>query len=267
MGILNVTPDSFSDGGIYLDPQRAIAQAHELAQAGADIIDIGAESSRPGSEPVSAAEELTRLRPALNALAGKLNIPISVDTYKSQVAQEAIELGAQMINDISGLRFDPQMPPLLAKYKIPVVIMHIRGAPKTMQQNLHYESFLPEVILYLKQSIVLAERAGIEPGQIVIDPGIGFGKTVNQNLQLINRLAEFKTLGKPILIGPSRKSFIGQVLNLPPGQREEGTAAAVACGILNGAHIVRVHDVAKMSRVVRMVDAIRQAGGCHDVLG
>ena len=259
MGILNITPDSFSDGGIYFDSQRAVDHAFEMAEAEADIIDIGAESSRPGSEAISADEELARLAPVLSALQGKLKVPVSVDTYKSQVAEAAIELGAGIINDISGLMADPRMAPLLAKHNIPVVIMHMRGTPKTMQQNTHYESFLSEVIMRLKDGISLAEQAGIHPDNIVIDPGIGFGKTVYHNLYLINHLAEFKVLGKPILIGPSRKSFIGQVLNLPPNQREEGTAAAVACAIVNGAHIVRVHDVAKMGRVAKMADAICRA--------
>ncbi len=265
MGILNITPDSFSDGGIYFDSQRAIAHAYEMAEAGADIIDIGAESSRPGSEAISASEELARMVPVLSALQGRLKVPISVDTYKSQVAEAAIGLGAAIINDISGLMADPRMALLLAKHNIPVIIMHMRGTPKTMQQNIHYESFLPEVIMQLKYGISIAEQAGIHPDNIVIDPGIGFGKTVYHNLYLINHLAEFKVLGKPILIGSSRKSFIGQVLNLPPGdpvqpdQREEGTAAAVACGIINGAHIVRVHDVARMGRVARMTDAICRA--------
>jgi dihydropteroate synthase len=259
MGILNVTPDSFSDGGAYLKPAEAIAQAKRLVAQGADIIDIGGESSRPGAEPVGPEEELARIMPVLQALLGEIPIPISIDTYKAEVAEAALELGAHIINDISGLRFDPRMASVIADYGAAVVIMHIKGSPKDMQQNPVYESLMGEITEYLKQGIELADAAGIKPDQIVIDPGIGFGKTVEHNLQIINRLPELKILDKPILVGPSRKSFIGQVLGLPVDQREEGTAASVSCAILNGAHIVRVHDVERMARVVKITDAIKQA--------
>ncbi len=259
MGVLNVTPDSFSDGGKYLEPDKAIVHAKELVAEGADIIDIGGESSRPGSEPISAAEELARILPVLQGLIAEIPVPISIDTYKAQVAEAALRLGAHMINDISGLRFDPDMAPLIAKYKVPVIIMHIKGTPQNMQQNPTYKSLMGEITEYLQQGITLACTAGINPEQIIIDPGIGFGKTVKHNLQIINRLSALKCLGKPIMVGTSRKSFIGQVLDLPPERRQAGTAASVSCAILNGAHIVRVHDVAGMAQVARLTDAIRQA--------
>lgn len=259
MGVLNVTPDSFSDGGVYLEPAKAIAHAKQLAAGGADIIDIGGESSRPGSAPITPEEELKRILPVLRVLLQEIPVPISIDTYKAKVAEAALEQGAHIINDISGLRFDPDMAPLIARYGVPVVIMHIKGTPRDMQQNPVYESLMGEIIGYLKQSIQLAHEAGIDPEQIVIDPGIGFGKTVQHNLQIINRLSELKVLGKPVLVGTSRKSFIGQVLKLPPGERGQGTAASVSCAIMNGAHIVRVHDVAGMARVAKLTDAITRA--------
>jgi len=259
MGILNVTPDSFSDGGDFLTPDKALRHALKMVQAGADIIDVGAESSRPGAKPLEAKEELSRLLPVLRLLLKELPLPISVDTYKSRIAQAALDLGVQMINDVSGLRFDARMAPLIAGYKAALVIMHMQGSPCNMQDHPHYKSLMPEIKSFLEERINLALEQGIAADRIVIDPGIGFGKTIEHNLQIIKHLGQLKTLGKPILLGTSRKSFIGKVLDLPVRQREEGTAATLTYGILQGAQIMRVHDVAAMGRVVRMTDAIRGA--------
>ncbi len=259
MGVLNVTPDSFSDGGDFLAPAKALKHALKMMQEGADIIDVGAESSRPGTKPLEAKEELNRLLPVLRLLLKELPLPISVDTYKPQVAEAALDLGAQIINDISGLCFDARMAPLIAGYKAALVIMHMQGNPGNMQDHPHYEALMPEIKSFLAERINMALEQGIAADRIVIDPGIGFGKTVEHNLQIIKRLGQLKSLGKPILLGTSRKSFIGKVLDLPVRQREEGTAATLTCGILQGAQIVRVHEVAAMGRVVRMTDAIRTA--------
>jgi dihydropteroate synthase len=259
MGVLNVTPDSFSDGGLYLEPQRAIEHGLRMAEEGADIIDVGGESSRPGSDPAPLDEELKRVIPVIEGLASRLEIPLSVDTYKSQVAERAIEAGAQMINDISGLRFDPQVPAVAARFDTPLIIMHIKGSPKTMQQNPSYEDLMGEIIAYLREGIEKAERGGVDPHQVIVDPGIGFGKRVQDNLVIINRLDELNTLGRPLLIGTSRKSFIGALLGAEVHQRGVGTLATVAVSVLKGAHIVRVHDVAPMKQAVDMVDAIINA--------
>jgi dihydropteroate synthase len=261
MGVLNITPDSFSDGGHYFEPQRAIEHGLRMAEEGADIIDIGGESSRPGSDPLSPDEELKRIIPAIERLASSLAIPLSVDTNKALVAERAIEAGAQMINDISGLRFDPQLPEVAARYDTPLIIMHIKGSPKTMQQDPSYDDLMGEIIDYLQEGIERAERAGVDPHQVIVDPGIGFGKRVQDNLTIIHRLAELNTLGRPLLIGTSRKSFIGSVLNAAVNQREVGTVATVAVSVLKGAHIVRVHDVASARQAVDMADAIINAEG------
>ncbi len=258
MGILNVTPDSFFDGGRYFNLQKAVDHAFRLIDEGADILDIGGESTRPGAEPVSIDEELRRVIPVIEALTKRISIPISIDTYKARVAEEAIQAGATIVNDISGLRFDPEMPSVVSKYRVPVVIMHIKGTPKDMQKNPHYEALIPEIIEYLRKSIVIAKQAGVDENMIIIDPGIGFGKLPEHNLQIIKNLREFSNLGKPILIGVSRKSFIGKILNdAPPDERLEGTAAAVAASVLNGANIVRVHDVGFMAKVVKVADAVK----------
>lgn len=258
MGILNVTPDSFFDGGRYLNVNIATEQALRMVDEGADIIDIGGESTRPGAEPVTVDEELKRVIPVIEALCKKISIPISIDTYKARVAELAIQAGATIVNDISGLRFDPEMPAVVSKYKVPVVIMHIKGTPKDMQKNPSYNALIPEIIEYLRESIVIAKKAGIREDMIIIDPGIGFGKLPEHNLEIIKRLKDFTHLGKPVLIGVSRKSFIGKILNdAPPEGRLEGTAAAVVAGILNGANIVRVHDVGFMHKVVKVADAIK----------
>lgn len=258
MGILNVTPDSFFDGGKYSDRDRAIARAFQLIEEGADIIDVGGESTRPGSSPVTIDEELKRVIPVIEEIAKRVEIPISIDTYKAKVAEEAINAGASIINDISGFRFDPEMPYIAAKYDTPVVLMHIKGTPKDMQKNPQYDALIPEIIEYLRTSIVIAKNAGVRDDKIIIDPGIGFGKLPEHNLQILRDLKVFSLLGKPILIGVSRKSFIGKILNdAPPEARLEGTAAAVAVSIINGANIIRVHDVAYISKIVKVVDAIK----------
>lgn len=258
MGIVNVTPDSFFDGGRYFSYQKAVDHALRLVDEGADILDIGGESTRPGAEPVSIDEELRRVIPVIEAVSKRVSIPISIDTYKARVAEEAIKAGATIINDISGLRFDPEMPYIASKYKVPVVVMHIKGTPKDMQKNPYYEALIPEIIEYLRNSIIIAKQAGVDENMIIIDPGIGFGKLPEHNLMIIKNLKEFSNLGKPLLIGVSRKSFIGKVLNEPsPDNRLEGTASAVAISVINGANIVRVHDVGFMVKVVRMADAIK----------
>ncbi|MBN2008298.1 dihydropteroate synthase [candidate division KSB1 bacterium] len=256
MGIVNVTPDSFSDGGRFYAAEAAIDHALLLAYDGADILDLGAESSRPGADPVSEQEELSRLIPVVEELIGRVNIPISVDTYKASVADEMLKRDVHIINDISGLHYDPAMKDVVAKYQAGLVVMHIKGTPKNMQANPLYDDVVTEVRDYLKQSIAMAETAGLPRSHVVIDPGIGFGKRLVDNYDILRRLDELSTLDCPILIGPSRKSFIGSVLNVPPEQRLEGTAAAVAIGIANGADIVRVHDVREMKRVCRISDLI-----------
>ena len=256
MGVLNVTPDSFSDGGLYADADIAVKRAHEMVAQGADVIDIGGESSRPGSEPVSIDEELHRVLPVIKRIVQELDVLISIDTYKSTVAEYALEAGAHIVNDISGLNFDPNMAKLAADTGVPVILMHIQGTPKNMQAAPQYHALISEIILYLRNSIEHAETAGVSPEKIIIDPGIGFGKTMEHNLEIIRRLKEFRCLGKPILIGTSRKSFIGKILDLPVEERIEGTIATVVASIINGADIVRVHDVKQVQRAVKMVDAI-----------
>ena len=256
MGILNVTPDSFSDGGTYLDPYKAVDKVAEMVQEGVHLIDIGGESTRPGASHVPAEEELKRIIPVIDRISKNISIPISVDTYKAEVARSAIDAGAHIINDISGLRFDPKMAEIAAKVACPVILMHIKGRPGNMQINPHYDSLIDEVMAYLEESINMAEQAGVAPEKIIIDPGIGFGKSFDHNLQLINRLDEFRILGKPILIGPSRKSFIGQILDASPEERIEGTIAAAIVALQKGAHIIRVHDVKEASKAVKVADAI-----------
>ncbi len=259
MGILNITPDSFSDGGHYFDETSAINKALQMIEDGADIIDIGGESTRPGSEPVPVEEELRRILPVIKAIAGEIKIPVSIDTYKSEIAKRALDAGASMVNDISGLRFDPEMAKVVSDYKVPVVIMHIKGSPKIMQHKPVYDALIPEIMEYLRQSITIAREAGISDDIIMIDPGLGFGKTFEHNLGIIHNLHEFTLLEKPVLIGPSRKAFIGKILgDVPPEERLEGTAAAVAISIMNGANIVRVHDVKEMAKVARVADAIKR---------
>ena len=256
MGILNVTPDSFSDGGLYASVESAVEHAERMVSEGADIIDVGGESTRPGAESVPAEDEIRRILPVIEKLTKITKIPISIDTYKSSVARRALEAGACIINDISALRGDPDMAYVAAEAGVSVALMHMKGTPKDMQVNPHYDDPINEITSFFRERIQAAVDAGISPDQIIIDPGIGFGKTAEHNLEIIRRLREFKSLGKPILIGTSRKSFIGKVLDLPVDDRLEGTAATVAVSICNGADIVRVHDVKEMLRVARMTDAI-----------
>lgn len=261
MGVLNITPDSFSDGGRYLDPAKALEQALRLEKEGADWIDVGGESTRPGARAVSVAEEMKRVLPVLRACAKKLRIPISIDTYKSEVARAAVSEGAQMINDISAMTLDERMAKTIASLKVPVVLMHMKGKPRTMQKNAVYSDVVGEVLFYLRERLEAARQAGIAEERLVVDPGLGFGKTDTHNLELLRRLWEFKVLGKPILSGPSRKSMIGRLLGgLPSDQRVEGTAAAVTVSVLKGADFVRVHDVQSVVRVVKIADAIRYGG-------
>jgi dihydropteroate synthase len=259
MGVVNITPDSFSDGGLFFDKGKAVAHALRLVEDGADLLDIGGESTRPGSEPVSLQEELRRTIPVIEAIAREVRVPISIDTYKSGVARRALDAGASMVNDISGLKYDAEMPAVVAEYGVPVIVTHIKGHPRDMQKNPVYEALIPEIMDYLRESIRIAEEAGIPGDRIIIDPGIGFGKTFVNNLEVINNLREFRQLGKPLAVGVSRKAFIGKILgDAPAAERLEGTAAAVAISIYNGAQIVRVHDVKEMAKVAKVADAIRR---------
>ena len=260
MGILNVTPDSFSDGGRYFAPKDAIDRAKQMVAEGADIIDIGGESTRPGSEAVSAKEQIERILPVLKVLSDEIDVPISVDTYKAEVAKIALENGATIINDISGLRFDNELAEIVAEHSAYIVLMHTLAKPKTMQKNIFYNNLISDIYASLENSIKTARAAGIANDKIIIDPGIGFGKTVEHNLEILRRLKEFTKLNKPILIGTSRKSFIGKVLDLPVEDRLEGTLATLVVSIINGAKILRVHDVKEAKRVAIMTDSIMNNG-------
>ncbi|HEX9828659.1 MAG TPA: dihydropteroate synthase [Bacteroidota bacterium] len=255
MGILNVTPDSFSDGGRYSTTKKAVAFALKMVEDGADFIDIGGESTRPGSNEVPIEEELRRVMPVIEQLAKRTSIPISVDTYKSQVAEKALNAGATIVNDISGGTFDSQMFDVIREHHASVILMHMKGTPKTMQEHPAYENVTKEVYQFLAEQAQKARAKGIQ--QIIVDPGIGFGKNLQHNVQLLKELSTLKAIGCPVLVGPSRKSFIGAILDLPVSERLEGTAAAVTASILNGAHLVRVHDVKEMKRVAKMADALK----------
>ena len=260
MGVLNVTPDSFSDGGHYLDPQAAVARALEMERLGADLIDIGGESTRPGSAGVPAEEELRRILPVLDGLRGRLRIPISIDTSKFQVAEAAAEAGAEIVNDVTGLRGDPSLASVASRRKLPIILMHSRGEPRSMQNMAFARNVMKDVTSGLRRSAVVARRAGIPKSQIVLDPGLGFGKSYHQNYELIARVPELVRLGYPVLIGASRKSFVGKALGgASKTERAWGTGATVAAAILGGAHIVRVHDVAEMAQVARVADEILRA--------
>jgi len=261
MGVLNVTPDSFSDGGKFFDPERAVQQALAMEQAGADLLDIGGESTRPGSTGVSAKEELARVLPVLQALRGLLKIPVSIDTQKSEVAEAALEAGAQMINDISGLKGDPRIAEVVARRRVPLILMHMRGEPRTMQAGPFARDVMKEVMQRLRESVASARKAGVEKSQIILDPGIGFGKSFAQNYELLQKLPQLAMQGYPLLVGTSRKGFLGATLARDgkpalPEERIWGTAATVTASILNGAHIVRVHDVAEMAQVARVADCL-----------
>ena len=263
MGILNVTPDSFSDGGRYPDVESAVARGVEMAGQGASIVDVGGESTRPGAAAVSAAEELDRVLPVIRGLRQRTPVPISIDTYKAEVARGALEAGADMVNDISALRFDPDMAGLLARKEVPVVLMHMQGRPRTMQLAPRYGDVVREVAAFLRERVDHAVRSGIAAHRIVVDPGIGFGKDLHHNLALLRRLRALGELGRPVLVGLSRKSFLGR-LRAPAGQPEAGPAgrleeslAGAVAAVLAGARIVRVHDVMETCRAVRVADAIR----------
>jgi dihydropteroate synthase len=259
MGIVNVTPDSFSDGGQFFEREKAIEQALQLASDGADIMDIGGQSTRPGSEPVPESEEMDRVIPVIEQVVKEIAVPVSVDTTRASVAREALRLGAQIVNDISGLHYEPQLAEVAREFDAGMVLMHIRQEPKTMQEDTEYQDLFGEIISYLQEGISIAANAGIPRNHIVVDPGIGFGKSVLDNYRLIDRVEVFRSLGCPIAIGPSRKSFIGKVLDLPVDQRTWGTAAAVACAVLRGVDVVRVHDVKEMVQVVKICDTFVQS--------
>ena len=261
MGVLNVTPDSFSDGGKYDQPEIAIEHALALELAGADLLDIGGESTRPGSEETSASQELDRILPVLEGLRGRLKIPVSVDTRRSTVAELALRADAEIINDVSGLRSDARIAEVAAKYGVPLILMHMRGEPRTMQNGPFARDVMKDVAQGLRDSVAKARKAGVAKSQIILDPGIGFGKSYSQNYELLQKLPQLAALGYPLLVGTSRKGFLGATLArdgkpAPPEERIWGTAATVTASILGGAHIVRVHDVAEMVQVARVADCV-----------
>lgn len=268
MGIINVTPDSFSGDGLRNKPDyinAAMVQAESFIKSGADILDVGGESTRPGSKPISSEEELNRVLPVIESFVSNFDIPISIDTYKADVAENALKAGANIINDIWGLKADPNMAGTAAQHDVPVILMHNRSNPKSAEVKkrlggryigVEYDNLIEDIKKELMESVEIAKDAGIDKKKIILDSGIGFGKTIKQNLELLNRTNEIKNLGYPVLVGPSRKSFIGYTLDLPPDQREEGTAASIAVSIVRGADIVRVHNVELLSRVIKMTDAI-----------
>ncbi|MBC8345366.1 MAG: dihydropteroate synthase [Candidatus Marinimicrobia bacterium] len=256
MGILNVTPDSFSDGGKFDSPKQAADHGAKMISDGADIIDIGGESTRPGAKPVSLDEELNRTIPVIEAIRDQSDCVISIDTYKSEVAAAALDAGVNMVNDISGLTFDEDMAPLVANKEVPVVIMHIKGSPLNMQKDPHYDDLIREVKEFFTAQITKAKKAGISHAQIILDPGIGFGKRLEDNFELIRELKQICAMGYPVLIGPSRKSFIGMALNLPVAERLEGTLASITAAVMNGARIVRVHDIVAARRTVTITEKI-----------
>lgn len=259
MGVINITPDSFSDGGKYYSSSalidKAVADAGQMEKEGADFIDIGGESTRPGAETVSIEEELNRVIPVIAELSKKIKIPISIDTYKSEVAEEALKNGAEIVNDISGFHFDKKMPEVTAKYNASCILMHIKGTPKDMQKNPEYENVVDEVYNYLNESIQIAKNAGVK--QIITDVGIGFGKSLDHNIILLKNLNQFEKLGYPILLGVSRKSFMNKIFPVEMNERLEGTIAADTIGIMNGANILRVHDIKENFRAVKIADYIK----------
>lgn len=260
MGVINITPDSFSDGGLHFDKDKAVARGLQLREEGSDIIDIGGESTRPGSKPITEEEELRRVIPVISALRKKTDSLISIDTTKSEVARVALDEGADIINDISSSSFDPKTFSLAAKRGAPVILMHMKGIPRNMQVNPFYENVLLEVKSFLKEKIEIAQAAGIKKEKIIIDPGIGFGKRHKDNLVLIKNLHFFEDLDQPILIGISRKSFIGKILDSPPQQRLEGTIASAVLSVVHGAQILRVHDVSSVKKAVLVAEAIIKEG-------
>jgi dihydropteroate synthase len=256
MGILNITPDSFSDGGKFFNPGTAIDQGCRMAEAGADVIDVGGESTRPFAPQVSPQEELDRVVPVIEGLKKQLDIPISIDTYKAPVARAALNAGADLVNDISALRLDAQMPALVAQARVPLILMHMQGIPQDMQVNPRYGDLMTEVKEFLRERREFAVSSGIAPDKIILDPGIGFGKTWEHNLELIQRLDEFQDLGCPVLLGASRKAFIGKLLDLPVTERDIGTLGVIAVGLIRGANIIRTHNVPWGRQVATVVEAI-----------
>jgi len=261
MGVLNVTPDSFSDGGCYQNLDAAVAHAVAMEAEGADLLDIGGESSRPGARPVSLEEELARVLPVVTALTRRVRVPISVDTTKAEVAKRCLDAGAAIINDISALQGDPEMAQTVARAQAGLILMHMQGTPETMQEHPTYGDVVQEIGGFLQGRVEAAESAGIARERIAVDPGLGFGKTLDHNLMILGGLSALIALGRPIVIGPSRKGFVGALLDRPVLEREWGTAAAVAAGVLQGAHVVRVHSVVAMKEVARVAWAVRTAEG------
>lgn len=262
VGILNVTPDSFADGGLHLDPGAAIAAGERMQSEGADLIDVGGESTRPGADPIPLDEELARILPVVSRLCARLQIPVSIDTYKADVARAAIEAGASLVNDVSGLRYDPALARVVAEHEGAIVLMHTRGRPKTMYAEAGYADLIAEVTAELRESVACAHDAGISPERIIVDPGVGFAKRPADSYGVLARGADIaRALDRPLLVGPSRKSFMREAVgDRPPADRDWGTAAAVTAAVLAGAHLVRVHAVAEMVQVVRVADEIRKAG-------
>ena len=256
MGVLNVTPDSFSDGGLFNDVDTAVEHGRRLIREGADILDIGGQSTRPGASPITTREELDRVFPVVERLLKETATPLSIDTFSPRVAEECLALGAAILNDVSGLQ-DPEMQRTAARHEVPVVLMHMRGTPQTMQQDIVYEDVVDDLKGFFEKRIAQAERAGVH--EIMIDPGIGFGKTAEHNLEILRRLGEFKTLGRPLLVGPSRKSFIGSITGQPVDDRVDGTIAACVISAMRGADVVRVHDVGRVKQALKVADAVRGA--------
>jgi dihydropteroate synthase len=260
MGVLNVTPDSFSDGGLFFQREKAIEQGLAMARDGADIIDIGGESTRPYSKSVASEEELERVIPVIEGLAGEIEIPISIDTCKAEVARQALKAGASIINDISALRFDPGMASVAAEAGVPLILMHMKGTPNNMQDKPYYHNLIPEISAFLRAAMDRAEKEGVREDMIIVDPGIGFGKTFDHNIDIIRNLHRLHPLGRPIMLGVSRKAFLGHILGKEPLDRDTGSMAAVTAGILNGAHIVRVHNTKMAVETAKVADAIGRAG-------
>ena len=256
MGVLNLTPDSFSDGGFFNDPDKALSHCLKMINEGAHIIDIGGESTRPGSDPISIDKELDRTIPIIEKIRSTSNCVISIDSYKSIIVEAALKAGANIVNDISGLTFDNKMAKLLAKHNAPFILMHIKGRPKSMQQNPNYNNLIKEILSFFRKQISTAKSAGIDTSNIILDPGLGFGKKIEHNFEIIRKLPQICAMGFPVLVGPSRKSFIGETLNLPINQRIEGTMASITASIINGARIVRVHDIEEARRTVAITEKI-----------
>jgi dihydropteroate synthase len=265
MGALNVTPDSFSDGGLFFDTDRAVEQGIAMVREGADIVDVGGESTRPYSRRISVQEELDRVIPVIEALGKEVPVPVSIDTIKSKVADEALRAGASIVNDVSALRFDPEMARVAAEAGVPVILMHMKGMPDHMQDHPVYDDVLGEIVTFLKNALEQARQSGIPRDLIIVDPGIGFGKTFDHNLVIIKELEKLRSLERPILVGTSRKAFIGHILKKDVTERETGTMATLAAAVMNGAHIVRAHDVKKAVETVRIMDAVKRGRVEEDI--